>query len=142
MIAGPKLILRFYNDHFNDLSHDYRCNQIFGFYPKLTKFYGEYQHATIGHLATVSRVIAPSSLHMESQERLFGTLRMIGLATSQRGPASVREVGIVRWIKGILIQINDKLFKYSYIIVDESFAMHLSIIQFGKEIDTKISLPN
>ncbi len=78
--------------------HDFRCKQIFGKNPKLAKVYGEYFHGLISHLPTVSRVIAPSSLYTEQEERIFGGLRAIGLATSQRGVESVRDIGIVRYI--------------------------------------------
>ena len=90
---SPKSILRLYTMSF---LHSVRCKQIFGQFPKLGKFYGEYYHSILDHFAFVQRIIAPSSLHTESEERLFGTFRLIGLATSGRGVDSVRDIGIVR----------------------------------------------
>ena len=74
-----------------------RCVQIFGENPKIAKIYGIYFHAIKTHLPEVSRVVSPSSLHTESEERIFGAIRGIARSTSQRGAHSVRDVGIVRY---------------------------------------------
>ena len=104
-LRSPRSILRLYNVTF---LHSARCEQIFGPTPKLTKFYGVYYHATITHLPETSRVIAPSSLYTESEERIFGAVRAICLAASQRGVDSVRDVGIIRLL--ILIIIMNSFF--------------------------------
>lgn len=76
------------------------CNQIFGKRPhKLSKFYGTYYHALTTHLPEVNRMIAPSSLHTESEERIFSSIRGIVRSTSSRTMESIRDVGIVRYVK-------------------------------------------
>lgn len=95
LLRTSKCILRLYNVSF---LHAYRCVQIFGENPKLNKFYGIYYHALTVHLADINRLIAPSSLYTESEERIFGTIRGITRSTSQRDAASVRDVGIVRFV--------------------------------------------
>ena len=47
----------------------------------------------------VNRIIAPSSLYTESEERIFSAIRGIGRSTSNRTPESIRDVGIVRYSK-------------------------------------------
>lgn len=89
-----KSVLRLYNVTF---IHATRCVQIFGETPKIAKIYGIYYHSLTVHLPEVNRIIAPSSLHTESEERIFGSIRGIARSTSQRGAASVRDVGIVRY---------------------------------------------
>ena len=84
----PKSILRLYNMTF---LHACRCLQIFGENPKLKKIYGIYYHAIVKHLAEVNRLIAPSSLYTESEERIFGTMRGIGRTTSLRSADFVRD---------------------------------------------------
>ena len=96
---SPKTILRCYNITFK---HAILCNQVFGKYPKLTKFYGIYYHALTVHLAEVNRLIAPSSLYTESEERIFSAIRGIGRSASNRTPESIRDVGIVRYNLNIL----------------------------------------
>ena len=95
LLRSPRVILRFYNVTF---LHAMRCIQIFGDSPKLAKIYGIYFHAITTHLAEVCRIVSPSSLHTESEERIFGAIRGIARSTSQRGAESVRDVGIVRYI--------------------------------------------
>ena len=77
--------------------HTILCNQVFGKFPKLTKFYGIYYHSLTVHLAEINRLIAPSSLYTESEERIFSAIRGIGRSTSNRTPESIRDVGIVRY---------------------------------------------
>ena len=92
---SPKSILRFHNVSY---IHAFRLIQIFGKNPTLEKLYGEYYHSIIQHMPDYSRIIAPSSLHTETEEQIFGAMRGIGLAASQRGAASVRDVGIIRFV--------------------------------------------
>ena len=74
------------------------CNQIFGKKPQqLSKFYGTYYHALTTHLSEVNRMIAPSSLYTESEERIFSSIRGIVRSTSSRSMESIRDVGIVRY---------------------------------------------
>ena len=87
-------ILRCYNVTFK---HALLCNEIFGPKPKLEKFYGIYYHSLTTRLPEVNRIIAPSSLFTESEERIFSSLRGIGKSTSSRTPDSIRDVGIVRY---------------------------------------------
>ena len=89
----PKSVLRLYNMTY---LHALRCVQLFGLNPKLRKIYGTYYHAIVTHLPEHSRIIAPSSLHTESEERIFNSLRGIGRDTTDRLQTSVRDVGIVR----------------------------------------------
>ena len=89
---SPKSILRLHNVSFK---HALLCHQIFGRHPeKLKKIYGIYFHALTIHLAEISRIIAPSSLYCESEERIFSNLRGIGKAVSSRAVTSIRDVGI------------------------------------------------
>ena len=48
------------------------------------------------HLADVSKLVAPSSLYTESEERIFSAFRGITRATSSRTQTSIRDVGIIR----------------------------------------------
>ena len=101
---SPKSILRLHNVTFQ---HANLCFQIFGKSPqKLQKMYGIYFHANINHLPIVARIISPSSLDTESEERIFGALRGITLATSSRSSDSIRDTGIIRFV----FAINEYLF--------------------------------
>ena len=91
---SPKSILRLYNMTF---LHSVWCIQIFGPNPKIGKVYGIYFHSIVAHLAEMSRLIAPSSLYTESEERIFRAIRGITRSTSNRSKESVRDVGIVRY---------------------------------------------
>lgn len=72
------------------------CKQIFGKEPALSKFYGIYFHSLVVHMPEMNRLIAPSSINTENEERIFCSLRGIGRSTSDRKIESVRDVGIVR----------------------------------------------
>ena len=89
----PRIVLRAYNITYR---HIILCNQLFGKKPKITKFYGTYFHALTVHLAEVFRIIAPSSLYTESEERIFAIIRAIVKATSNRSKESARDVGLIR----------------------------------------------
>lgn len=90
---SPKTVLRLFNVTY---IHFLRCVQIFVDNPKLKKIYGTYFHAITIHLPEHARIIAPSSLYTESEERIFGQTRGIVRDTSQRTQQSVRDTGIVR----------------------------------------------
>lgn len=72
---SPKSILRLYNMTF---LHALRCIQVFGEKPKFAKIYGSYFHSIVKHLPEHARIISPSSLYTESEERIFNALRGIG----------------------------------------------------------------
>ena len=90
---SPKFILRLFNMCY---IHLVRCVEVFGKSPKISKVYGSYFHAITVHLPEHSKIIAPSSLHTESEERIFNALLGIGKDTSQRTQQSVRDTGIIR----------------------------------------------
>ena len=50
----------------------------------------------IAHFADTERIIAPSSLHMEEEERTFSSVNSISLATSSRTMEHVRDNSIIR----------------------------------------------
>ena len=103
----PKTILRCYNITFK---HATLSVQIFGRRPhKLPKYYGTYYHALTTHLPQVNRMIAPSSLYTESEERIFSSIRGIVRSTSNRSMESIRDVGIVRYIEYTLFD-NVKIY--------------------------------
>ena len=58
--------------------------------------FGIYFHTITTHLPEVARVIAPSSLHTENEERLFADLNGIVKSTSSRSKESIRDSCIVR----------------------------------------------
>ena len=58
--------------------HALRCIQVFGEKPKFAKIYGSYFHSIVKHLPEHARIISPSSLYTESEERIFNALRGIG----------------------------------------------------------------
>ncbi|XP_066930982.1 uncharacterized protein [Clytia hemisphaerica] len=91
---NPRIVLRAYNITYR---HAMSCNQIFGKNPKLTKFYGTYYHALTTHLAEVYKLISPSSLYTESEERIFAIIRAIVKATSSRTKESIRDIGLIRY---------------------------------------------
>uniref|UniRef100_A0A7M5V8A4 Uncharacterized protein n=1 Tax=Clytia hemisphaerica TaxID=252671 RepID=A0A7M5V8A4_9CNID len=91
---SPRFILRAYNITYK---HTLLCKQIFGSRPSLNKFYGTYYHSLSVHLPEVFRIIAPSSLFSESEERLFSQIRGILKATSDRKKESIRDVGLIRY---------------------------------------------
>ena len=90
---SPKSILRLYNIAF---LHAISCFSVFGEAPKLPKLYGIYFHAITVHLPEVARIISPSSLDTENEERIFSILNSIGLTTSTRHAESIRDNGIIR----------------------------------------------
>lgn len=65
----PRFILRLHNI---TLKHALLCFELLGKIPKAistSKLYGIYFHALITHLPTVSRIISPSSLYTEKEEK-------------------------------------------------------------------------
>jgi len=55
-----------------------------------------YFHSIVTHLAEHMRIIAPSSLYTESEERIFNALRGIARDSTNRSQESVRDIGIMR----------------------------------------------
>ena len=94
-LRSPKSILRLYNITFK---------HALLFISSLTKqtvimsqkLFGIYFHALISHLPQQARIIAPSSLHTEDEERLFSSINQISLSTSSRSAASIRDNSIIR----------------------------------------------
>ena len=60
------------------------------------KLFGIYFHSLTCHLPEVARIIAPSSLHSENEERMFSDITDISRTTSSRTKTSVRDNAIVR----------------------------------------------
>ena len=60
------------------------------------KLYGIYSHAIFAHFPTVNRIIPLSSVHCESEERLFSKAKNISNSTSSRKLDHVRDNSIVR----------------------------------------------
>jgi len=92
---SPKLILRIFNITFK---HALLCCQLFQNVKSISKakLFGIYFHSLTAHLPEVSRIIAPSSLHSENEERLFSDLNGIARTTSSRTQESVRDTCIIR----------------------------------------------
>ena len=92
----PKYILRLHNVTFK---HALLCMDVLGKKPKKItseKLYGIYFHAITSHLPQVARIISPSSLHTENEERLFSAINQISLSTSSRKSDSIRDNSIIR----------------------------------------------
>ena len=93
---NQKYILRLYNITFK---HAMLCiNQLRGAVKKISvqKLFGVYFHSITSHLPQVARIIAPSSIHTEDEERMFSKINNISLNTSTRTSQSIRDNGIVR----------------------------------------------
>ena len=60
------------------------------------KLFGIYFHSLTSHLPEVSRIVSPSSLHSENEERIFSDITAISRMTSSRTPESVRDNAILR----------------------------------------------
>ena len=60
------------------------------------KLYGIYSHSIFAHFPSVNRIIPLSSVHCESEERLFSQAKNISLNTSDRKLNHVRDNSIVR----------------------------------------------
>ena len=102
---SPKYILRIHNVTFR---HAVACISVFGKNPKLTKLYGQYFHSITTHLPEVARIISPSSLHTEQEERIFSALNGISASTSSRKLESLRDNNIIR------IQAEQKFQEQNY----------------------------
>ena len=91
----PKFILRLHNISFK---HALRCVNSLSQQNIITKqkLYGIYFHALTAHLPQQSRIVAPSCLHTEDEERLFSSINQIGVATSSRRPGSIRDNNVIR----------------------------------------------
>ena len=93
---SPRYILRLYNITFQ---HAMLCFDVLGKSPKKItkeKLYGIYFHSLINHLPQTSRLVSPSSLHTENEERLFSVLNSISATASSRNLESVRDNSIIR----------------------------------------------
>ncbi|XP_057308110.1 uncharacterized protein LOC130645997 [Hydractinia symbiolongicarpus] len=93
---SPRIILRLHNISFQ---HAMLCQDLFGHNLKsmsTQKLYGIYYHGLTTHLAEVSRIISPSSLHTENEEQLFSKINQISLRTSARSLESIRDNSIIR----------------------------------------------
>lgn len=92
---SPKSILRLHNVTFR---HALLCIEQLKGTKRISKekLFGIYFHSILVHLPQVCRIIAPSSVHAEDEERLFSQLNSISLRTSSRTPESIRDNGIVR----------------------------------------------
>ena len=55
------------------------------------KLYGIYSHSIFAHFPLVNRVVPLSSVHCESEERLFSVAKNISNATSSRKLDHVRD---------------------------------------------------
>ena len=93
---SPKTVLRLFNLTFK---HALLMVQLFKEEPKKItkqKLFGIYFHSITCHLPEVSRIIAPSSLHSENEERMFSDITSISRATSSRKSEQVRDNAILR----------------------------------------------
>lgn len=92
---SPKSILRLYNTTFK---HAMLCINSLTQQKIITqqKLYGIYFHSLTSHLPQMSRIIAPSSLHTEDEERLFSSVNGISRSTSSRAKESIRDNSIIR----------------------------------------------
>lgn len=89
-----KSILRLFNV---TLKHAMICCTIFKKTKMSTrKLFGIYFHSITTHLPEVARIIAPSSLHTENEERLFSDLNSISMSTSSRSKESIRDNAFLR----------------------------------------------
>ena len=91
-----KSVLRMFNITFK---HAVLLTQLFPKEPKKItrkKLFGIYFHSITCHLPEVSRIIAPSSLHSENEERMFSDITSISRTTSSRTDESVRDNAILR----------------------------------------------
>ena len=104
----PKSLLRLFNVSF---THGLLCKSIFGHItdPKYSSFFGTYFHSIVTHLPEIARIIAPSSLHSESEERMFSDLNSIGLAASSRKCECIIDNCISPWDKTLIFQIWNKI---------------------------------
>ena len=81
---SPKSILRLFNVAFN---YAYLLTIMFKESPsKITKekHFGVYFHSLTCHLPEISRIIPPSSMHCENEERMFSDITAISRSTSSR----------------------------------------------------------
>ena len=93
---SSKSILRLFNITFK---HAVLLTQLFPKEPKKIskqKLFGIYFHSITCHLPEVSRIIAPSSLHSENEERMFSDITSISRTTSSRTDENVRDNAILR----------------------------------------------
>lgn len=93
---SPKSILRLFNVTFK---HALILTQLFKNEPKKIskqKLFGIYFHSLTCHLPEVARIIAPSSLHSENEERMFSDITAISRTTSSRTDENIRDNAILR----------------------------------------------
>ena len=92
---SSKAVLRIFNVSFH---HAMLCTNMFKKPHKISKqkLFGIYFHSLTTHLPEVARIISPSSMHAENEERIFSDLNSINLATSSRKNESVRDNSIIR----------------------------------------------
>ena len=105
---SPKSILRLFNVAFK---HAYLLTNMFKESPsKITKekLFGVYFHSLTCHLPEISRIIAPSSLHCENEERMFSDITAISRSTSSRTSDSIRDNAILRLQAEMEFKRNDK----------------------------------
>ena len=72
------------------------------------KLFGVYFHSLTCHLPEISRIIAPSSLHCENEERMFSDITAISRSTSSRTCHSIRDNAILRLQAEMEFKRNDK----------------------------------
>ena len=92
---SPKSVLCLFNVTFK---HAILCTSIFQQPKKISceKLFGIYFHSLTSHLPELARIISPSSLHSENEERIFSDLNSINLATSSRKQENIRDNSIIR----------------------------------------------
>ena len=71
--------------------HDMLCRELFANPVRLTraKMFGRYYHSIHYHTPLLQRIISPSSLYTELQERTFNQLKSITRSTSNHNPTQV-----------------------------------------------------
>ena len=92
-------ILRFHNITF---LHSMLCREVFSNPQAVTrgKMFGRYFHAANYHAPLVNRIISPSSLYTELQERMFNKVKSITRTTSNYHPEDM--------ITNILVRLQEE----------------------------------
>ena len=95
ILRCPRDVLRLYNICYK---HGALCVDVFKHTLKLTqrKIFGIYFHAIVTHMPDTHRLIALSSVHVESEERYFGAINAISKRTSDRKAPHIISNSIVR----------------------------------------------
>ena len=138
---SSRSVLRLFNVTFK---HALICKRLANSCKEFKKIFGTYYHSIITHLPEVARIISPSSLHTENEERLFSDLNNISTTTSSRRHESVRDNSILRlqlemqWRSnnqnGSLSKMKDSISKISHFskegesIVFSHFSFPISIL--------------